>query len=39
MRSGFVKTAIKGIIDATPIISRKAMIKIMHNKSIALFFS
>jgi len=32
MRSGLVKTAINGIIDATPIASNKAINKIIINK-------
>ena len=35
IRSGFVNTAMNGIIEATPNISKKAITKIIPNNNIA----
>ena len=39
MRLGFVRTAIKGKMEATPIVSNNAIIVIIINKKTAFFFS
>ena len=37
--SGFVRTAIKGKTDATPIVSKSAITRIIKNKRIPLLSS